>query len=234
MRNFIGFYCNGRYKVGLSGTVWVYNMEDRLIGRFQETPYSYCGAFIPKTDIFVCHTNECHLVVYDIANMRMLKKIKTSNCGASEDAGIAFSNDGKHLYCIQAHWNDWLKRRLVIYDTVNFEVEEEYFNKQDRLVLQEIEIESDGTCFISAGERDGDIGVVNKWFVGIFRDGEIVEKRGYDENWLTVRSYFSWKRSGYTKKSFSSFSSLLRKRGFDPDNHREPSSLKKLYETGHL
>ena len=229
MRNFYGFYCNGRYKVGLSGTVWVYNMEDRLIGRFQETPYSYCGAFIPNTDIFVCHTNECHLVVYDIANMRMLKKIKTSNCGGSEDTGVAFSNDGKHLYCIQACWDDWLKNRLVIYDTRDFEIEKEYF--RDRLVLQEIEIESDGTCFIGAGERDVETGVIGKGFVGIFCDWEIVEKREYEEDWLTVAKYFLWRRSGYTKKAFSS---TLKERGFDPDNHQEPSSLKKLYETGHL
>ena len=67
--------------------------------------------------------------------------------------------------------------------------------------------------------------------MGIFCDWEIVEKREYEEDWLTVAKYFLWRRSGYTKKAFSS---TLKERGFDPDNHQEPSSLKKLYETGHL
>ena len=231
VRDFYGFYCNGKYQVGLSGTVWVYDMEDRLIGRFTETPYSYFGAFVPGTDVFVSHTNECHLVVYDLSEMRMLKKIKTSNCGADESSGLAFSKDGKRLCCVQADWNDWLKRRLVIYDTGNFEVEKEYFNDEDTLVLKEIEIENDGTCYISASERDVETGVITRHVVGIFRNGELAARRPYEEDWLTVTDYFSWKRSGYTKKRFSS---LLRKRGFDPDDQQEPSSLKKLYETGRL
>lgn len=123
-------------------------MEDQLIGRFTETPYSYSGAFVTGTDIFVCHTNECHLVVYDIAGMRMVKKIKTSNCGAAESWGMAFSNDGKRLYCIQAQWNDWLRSLLVVYDTQSVEMLEEYFDGQETLVPEEIEFAQDGTCYI--------------------------------------------------------------------------------------
>lgn len=226
MRDFVGYYCNGKYQVGMTGTVWVYDMEDKLIGRFKETPYSYSGAFVPGTDIFVSHTNECHLVFYDIANMKLLKKIKTSNCDAAESFGLAFSNDGKLLYCVQALWDNWLNHRLVVYDTESFEVKAEYFDKQTAIVIQDVEIERDGTCYISARERGEN---EDRCFVGIFRDGELVERREFEEDWITVAMYFSWKRYGLTKKSAQwTVSPLL------SEPHREPSSLKKLYETGHL
>lgn len=230
MRDFYGFYSNGKYKVGLSGTVWVYDMEDRLLGRFTETPYSYLGAFVPGTDRFVCHTNECHLVVYDLAEMRMLKKIRTSRCDVAESEGLAFSPDGKRLYCIQADWTNERKRRLLVYDTENFEVLKEYFALQERLLPCEIEIEDDGTCYLSAGLRDAETGVITEWAVGLFRDGALVEPRAYDEDWKTVLAYFNWKRSGYTRKAFQL---MPGKRTLSPETLRG-KTLKGLYETGHL
>ena len=232
MRNFYGLYTNGKYKVGMSGTVWVYDMEDNLLGRFTETPYSYVGAFVPGKDVFVSHTNENHLVVYDIANMKMLKKIKTSNCGGSEDTGVVFSSDGKYLYCIQAHWNDWLKSRLVVYDTENFEIEKEFFSNESIIKLKEIEIENDGTCYVLFGERDEKTGVIENNYVGIFQDGKIVEKRILNtklNNWLDILSYFSWKRSGFTKKTFPLF---LKEAGIKYAIPQNPCSLKRLFETG--
>ena len=234
MRSFYGFYSNGKYKVGLSGTVWVYDIEDNLLGRFTETPYSYEGAFVPGKDIFVSHTNEAHLVVYDIANMKMLKKIKTCNCGGSEDTGVVFSSDGKHLYCIQAHWNDWLKSRLVVYDTEHFEIKEEYFTNENIIKLKEIEIEDDGTCYVLFGERDEGSGVIENYYAGIFQDGKIVEKRKLDDkrdSWLDILMYFSWKRRGFTKKTFLLF---LKEAGIKYAIPQDPCSLKKLFETGHM
>ena len=230
MRDFYGFYSNGTYKVGLSGTAWVYDREDRLLGRFKETPYSYVGAFVPGTDRFVCHTNECHLVVYDLAAMRMLKKIRTSRCGVAESRGLAFSPDGKRLYCVQADWTDALRTRLLVYDTERFEVLEEHFAQQDRLVPEEIEIEDDGTCYLSAGLREAKTGVITENVVGLFRDGALVEPRAYDEDWKTVLAYFNWKRSGYTRKAFQL---MPGKRKLDPEKLRG-KTLKGLYETGRL
>ena len=60
-RGFYGFYRGEAFQVGLSGTVWVYDARDSLVGRFRETPHSYVGAFLPGSDVFVTHTNEGHL-----------------------------------------------------------------------------------------------------------------------------------------------------------------------------
>ena len=230
MRDFYGFYSNGKYKVGLSGTVWVYDKEDRLIGRFKDTPYSYIGAFVPGTDRFVCHSNECHLVVYDLAEMQRLKKIKTSRFGADDNGGMAFSTDGKRLYCVQAHRKLEGICRLVVYDTESFEVLGEYLDEQN-LLIHEVEIDSDGTCYLlCSGERDPEKGWFERDFVGIFRDGEIVEKRAYQESWLDVSIYFCWKRTGFTKKA----AEWTVGDDLDPALRAKPSSLKKLFETGRL
>jgi hypothetical protein len=166
--------------------------------------------------------------------MKMLKKIKTCNCDGSEDTGVIFSRDGKHLYCIQAHWNDWLKRRLVVYDTENFEIEKEYFSNESIINLKEIEIEEDGICYVLFGERNEESGVIESYFVGIFQDGKIVEKRKLDlkrDNWMDILMYFSWKRSGFTKKTFPLF---LKEAGIKYAIPENPCPLKSLFETGHM
>lgn len=235
MRDFYGFYSNGKYKVGLTGTLWVYDMEDRLIGRFKETPVSYIGAFAPGTDIFVCHSNECHLVFYDLANMRLLKKLKTSRFEADDNGGMAFSNDGKRLYCVQSHRDREVDRRLVVYDTQTFEALEEYFGEQ-RFLIHEIEIDGDGTCYLCAMDRNAAEGSVDRKFVGILRDGEIVERRAYREDPLTVAMYFAWRRSGFTKKAFFWTLGFVsgEDAGFWQEKGQTSGALKGLYETGHL
>ena len=231
MKSFWGHYSNGKYKVGMSGSVWVYDMDDNLIGRFKETPYSYSGAFVPEKNVFVNHSNECHLVVYDLDEMRILKKIKTSNCNAAESEGMAFSNDGKLLYCIQAHDDDWLSRRLVVYDTKDFEVVEEYFSDEKRIVVSEIEIDED-KCYIFAGERAVGTGEIKKSFVGLFCDGEITARKDLSEDIITVEMCFSWKRSGFTEKSYPQL--LKDDFKFDPKKHKDNISLKRLYDIGHF
>ena len=164
----------------------------------------------------------------------MLKKIKTCNCGGSEDTGVVFSSDGKHLYCIQAHWNDWLKSRLVVYDTENFEIEEEYFTNENIIKLKEIEIEDDGICYVLFGERNEESGVIESYFVGIFQDGKIVEKRKLDDkrdSWLDILMYFSWKRKKKKKKTYPLF---LKEAGIKYAIPQDPCSLKKLFVTGHM
>ena len=229
-RNFWGFYSNQKYQVGLSGTVWVYDMADNLIGRFRETPNTYRGAFMPGTDIFVTHTNECHLVVYDLANMKLVKKIKTSNCKASEDTGLAFTNDGKFMYCVQAGWNDWLSRRIVVYDTSDFSVVDEYYSDQSIIKPHVVEFDEDGICYVLCSVQY-DEKHSNSLEVGMLQNGIITDRRHISDNWLTVRQYFSYKSSGDTLKAYDM---LYRLTPYMPDDYQEPITLKRMHETGHM
>ena len=98
----------------------------------------------------------------------------------------------------------------------------------------EIELEDDGTCYVLFGERDEESGVIEKYYVGIFQDGKIVEKRNLnvkDNNWLDILMYFSWKRRRIKKKSFPTF---LKDAGIEYAIPQNPCSLKRLFETGRM
>ena len=65
-------------------------------------------------------------------------------------------------------------------------------------------------------------------------DGKIVEKKNLNvklNNWLDILMYFSWKRSGFTKKTFLLFLKEADIKFTIPQN---PCSLKRLFETGHM
>ena len=76
--------------------------------------------------------------------------------------------------------------------------------------------------------------VIENYYVGIFRDGKIVEKKNLNvklKNWLDILMYFSWKRSGFTKKTFPLFLKEAEIKYTIPQNL---CSLKRLFETGHM
>ena len=226
MRTPYGFYDNGKYKVCMTGSIWVYDKDEQLVGRFSETPYSYMGAFVPGTNLFMSRTNECHIVIYDLDKMQMVRKIKTSNVGASEDSGFCFSPDGKLFYCIEAHWNDWLSSQLSIYSVSRFERIKTLFADDKKTVLKFIEADASGDYYVIGFDRGT---AKNIEFTGRFVNNSIVDKREYNDNSSLVYSYFLWKLSGFTKKALGHD---LAEKGIDQSS--EAKTIRDLHETGHL
>lgn len=75
MRKFWGFYDNGTYHVGCNGaTIYVYDQENRKLGKYRDISYAYCGAFQPGTNIFVAKSTADALAVYDLDSLKLLKK----------------------------------------------------------------------------------------------------------------------------------------------------------------
>lgn len=233
MRKAYSIYDNGKYKVCMTGTLWIYDSKEELVGRFTETPYSYEGAFVPGTNLFVSRTNECHIVVYDLDKMEMVRKIKTSNTDAAESDGFCFSPDGKYFYCIEAHWNDWLSRQLSIYSVPDFERIKTYFADQKKIFLEFIESDASGDYYVIGYDREGvktsQGGVRTLHFTGRLVNGSIVDKREYSDKWLMVTSYFEWKQRNFTNRNLDG---ALKRRGLDkaPVN----ISIKEFHEKGHL
>lgn len=86
MRNFWGFYDNGTYHVGCSGaTLYVYDQNNKELGRFKDIPYVYTGAFQAKSNIFVAKSAEGLLAVYDLDDLKLLKKIVINHCGGQDE-----------------------------------------------------------------------------------------------------------------------------------------------------
>lgn len=226
MRAPYGFYENDKYKVCMTGSIWVYDSNEQLFGRFSETPYSFKGAFVPGTNLFVSRTNECHIVVYDLDRMQMVRKIKTSNVGASVDSGFCFSPDGKLFYCIEAHWNDWLSHQVSVYSIPEFERIKIFFADDKKTVLKFIEPNGSGEYYVIGFDRGC---AKNTEFTARFVNGAIIDKREYNDNSSLVYSYFLWKLSGFTKKALSP---NLAEKGIDQSS--EVKTIKDLHESGHL
>ncbi len=226
MRKAYSIYDNGKYKVCMTGTLWIYDSKEELVGRFTETPYSYKGAFVPGTNLFVSRTNECHIVVYDLDKMEMVRKIKTSNVDADELGGFCFSPDGRYYYCIEAHWNDWLSTQLSIYSIPDFKRVKTCFADEKKTVLKFIEAEASGDFYVIGFDR-GD--VRNIYFTGRLVNDSIVDKREYSDKWSTVTSYFDWKLRNFTNRNLDG---ALKRSGLDkaPVN----ISIKEFHEKGHL
>ena len=230
MRPPYGYYENDKYKVCMTGTLWIYNSNEQLIGRFTETPYSYKGAFVPGTNLFMSRTNECHIVIYDLDKMQMVRKIKTSNVGASEGSGFCFSPDGKLFYCIEAHWNDWLSHQLSIYRVPDFERIKTCFAEEQKMLLEFIETDEVGDYYVIGFDRGS--GTTNNFnFTGRFVNDSIVDKRELHDDWMQVVSYFEWKLSGFTEKTGAVWTDQLNEGIMRLSGVK---TIKDLHKSGHL
>ena len=212
----------------MTGTLWIYDSNEQLVGRFTDTPYSYMGAFVPGTNLFMSRTNECHIVIYDLDKMQRIRKIKTSNVGGGEDSGFCFSPDGKLFYCIEAHWDDWLSHQLSIYSVPEFERIKTCFADDKKTIIKFIEADASGDYFVIGFDR-GINGVAETFFTGRFVNDSIIDKRENNDNSFLVNSYFTWKLSGFTQKAWDHD---LAEKGIDQSS--EVKTIRELHESGHL
>lgn len=223
MRKFWGFYDNGTYRVGCNGaTIYVYDQENRELGKFRDISYAYCGAFQPGTNIFVAKSTEGALAVYDLDSLILLKKIRITRIGA-QDEGFAFSLDGNYFYNIEKP-DLSTDTQLTIYRTTDYEAERVLFLEDNKMVLDELEFdEHTGDCYVLGFMRGAD-GVIAYGFIGRFIGDIIIDiKKMSYEAFHYVSEYKDWERSGFTSRNLE-WSGLK-------DYSEHPSiSLKQAYE----
>ena len=162
--------------------------------------------------------------------MKLIKKIRTTRPGASEDAGLSFAPDGRSLYVAQGGEKDFLNRRIVVYDAQSFEPVSEWFAEDESLIPDEVEWGDDGQCYVLGREISAaDGGTWASHFVGVLKGGAILDKRPFSDDWMSVRMYMRWKSAGFTDAARAC---TVR---YTPDAPRERGgSLKRPHETGRL
>ncbi len=199
MRNFWGFYDNGKYRVGCnSGTIYVYDLENRELAKFKDITYATTGEFQPNSNIFVAKSIAGTLAVYDIDHLTFLKKITITSIGA-QDEGFAFTPDGRYFYNIEKPKSQ-IKTQLAIYDTLDFSRKEILFANCDEMHLEEIEFDETGNCYVLGFFR-GEEGVLDYGFVGKLLNQDIQQMKQLSRDQFEyVSAYLHWKRSGFTKK----------------------------------
>jgi len=172
MRNFWGFYNNGKYKVGCSGSaIYIYDENNNELARFQDLSCIYSGAFQPNKNIFLAKSSLGSFAVYDLDKLRLIKVVVLDG---GED-GFAFTPNGKYFYNIEKYLNS-SSSKLVVYDSVNYKVVDSYFNEDDSLKLDIIEFDTSNNCYI-LGYKMNSKGMFKHGFIGIFQDGKIINQK---------------------------------------------------------
>lgn len=203
MRKFWGFYDNGKYRVGCNGaTVYVYDQNNNELARFKDIAYAYKGKFVPNTNIIVIKSTGNYLAIYDLDELKLLKKILVTRIGA-QDEGFAFSPDGKYLYNIEKP-KDSTETQLAEYNTNDFSASKIYFSDRKDLVLSDLEFDKEtGMCYILGFMRDKE-GVYDYGIIGQFLDGEIVNvKKLKEKEYDYIYEYKEWERTGFTEKALN-------------------------------
>lgn len=200
MRSFWGFYDNGNYRVGCNGsTVYVYDQNNRELGKFKDIKYAYVGAFQPGTNVFVVKSTEGSLAVYDLDRMELLKKMVITRIGA-QDEGFAFSPNGEYFFNIEKPFYS-TETQLTMYKTTDYEIEKVLFYGDKAKVLDALEFdEVSNECYVLGYIRGGN-GTIGHGFVGQLIGGDIVEiKELIQEKYDYFSAYKAWELSGFTAK----------------------------------
>ncbi len=201
MRNFWGYYENGKYRVGCTGgTVYIYDSENNELAKFRDVKNAYTAKFLPNTNTVVVKTTGGSLAVYSLDKLELVKKIVITRIGA-QDEGFSFSPDGKYLYNIEKPYFS-TQTRLTKYFTSDFKVAEILFESDKNIYLQDIEFDRNtGKRFILGFMRDF-IGIYDYGFIGELINNRIENiKRLNRDTYDYIRAYKSWEMYGFTKKS---------------------------------
>ncbi len=168
MRKFWGFYDNGKYQVGCNGgTIYVYDKNGAELAKFKDIKYAYSGVFKPNTNIFVAKSTEGKLAVYDLEELKLMKKITVTTIGA-QDEGFAFSYSGDLFYNIEKPDHS-TATQLTVYDGSDFTKIDSYFADDRKMILDHIEVYPDEIYllgFIRGGDSVFDYGFVSKYADG--------------------------------------------------------------------
>ena len=223
MRSFWGFYENSQYRVGCNGgVVYVYDLNNKELGKFKDLKYAYVGAFQPGSNVFVLKSTEGSLAVYDLDKIELIRKIVVTKNGA-QDEGFAFSPDGKYFYNIEKPKTS-LRTRLTVYRTSDYTAEKVLFEEEETMFMEALEFDRNtGEAYVLGFMRNAD-GVIDYGFIGRF-DGERVYriKRLERERYNYISAYKSWEQAGCTAKKLE----WSRMKTYE---ERPPVALKQEYE----
>ncbi|MBQ8830523.1 MAG: hypothetical protein IJ017_02875 [Oscillospiraceae bacterium] len=202
MRKFWGFYDNGIYKVGCNGqTMYLYDADDRELGKFKDISYAYCGAFIPQANIFVLRSTDGRIAVYDCDERKLLHKFRFSDVDGSQDDGFCFSVDGKYFINIEKVGSS-TRTRLSIYETKTFSLVKQLFDNETNLVLSNIEYNiSENQYNVLFFVRDNN-SVYSQGYVGELHYDQLINMQPLDsKSYDFLHSYKSLETSGFTEKA---------------------------------
>lgn len=207
MRKFWGICSNDKYKVGCSGaSVYIYDSNDNELKIFKDAPYTYRAKFKPSTNVLVAKSTAGFLLIYDLNELKLLKKIKASQIG-SQDDGFAFTIDGKYLYNIERPVSS-TKTRLTVYSMEDYSIVKRLFENDEKIVLKNLDFDDNGTCYLLGFMRNEE-GVFDYGFISKLKDGKLDDLRRLEcTQYKYLDDYKDWEDCGFSDKKLQWIYSL--------------------------
>ncbi len=207
MKKFWGICNNDKYTVGCNGaSLYIYDHNGKQLQVFKDAPYTYRAKFKPDTNILVAKSTAGYLLIYDLDELKLLKKIKTAQIG-SQDDGFAFNNDGNYLYNIERPIYS-TKTRLTIYDMKEYSVIRTLFENDEKIVLKNLEFDKNNICYLLGFMRDDagifDYGFIAKLVSHNLKDIKTLDKDKYEY----LCAFKNWEDHGFSNKALELSSQL--------------------------
>lgn len=200
MKKFWGTCENEKYFVGCnSATIYIYDKNNNELAKFKDVSYVTKAKFIPNTNILVAKSTDDYLVIYNLDELKLLKKIKVAKNIGGQDEGFAITPDAKYIYNIE-HTTISYQTQITIYNTIDYNVEKILFKDNDKIFLQHIEFDENNNCYILGFMRN-DRGTFDYGFISKLENDKLknitkLERKEY--NFLSVCK--DWEESGYSEK----------------------------------
>ena len=138
--------------------------------------YGYKGCVSPNEDLLVVKSSSGRIAVYSLDELELIKKFRFSKIDGSQDDNFIFSPDGKYIFNIERH-ESTTKTALSIYNTSDFSLEERLFAKENDLVIDWVEYDSElNSYFILGFYRDKETRRASKFFISKLIDKELKEE----------------------------------------------------------
>ena len=171
MPRFASIIGNEEYNIGCTGqTVWVWDKNDVVLGKFKDLIYAYRAAISPLSDIFVVKSTDGRLAIYSLRTLSLIKKFRFSKINYAQDDGFCFSSDGQFFLNIE-RYRDELYSDIVVYNTTDFSLVSRFMIDED-MDIDHIQYVN-GEYYVLGFDRLDDL-IIN--FVAKFRDGVVCEK----------------------------------------------------------
>ena len=203
MRSFWTFIGNDIYDVGCTGqTVYLYDKQGAELAKFKDLTYAYSAVISPTGELFAVKSTAGRLAVYSFEPPALITKFRFSKVDGGQDDNFCFSADGGELYSVEHHVN-CLQTALSIYDTRDFSLKRRILDADKSMVLTGVENEKETNAFYLSGFFRDELGVAEKFFVGVLSGSELDDVVYVPEKEHTFfHSYLGLRASGFTQKRY--------------------------------
>lgn len=202
---FVAYIETKKYNIGLlSKNVIVFDKNGVETTRFKDMSHGYLGTVSPDERLLVIKSSEGRMAVYDLEQLKLIKKFRFSKIDYSQDDNFTFSPDGKYLYNIERQGSS-LNSALSIYDTTDFQLQKRLFEEDRNTVIQIIEYDKATDMYYILGFIRTSGNSPAKDFVAKFVNDELQDMKYINGDVtfsLTFKFYKILEKSGFTEESY--------------------------------